>query len=205
MPREIHALPKLRKLDLIKELTKDAVKLQQAKDARQILLCFTCDPYQKLDEEHRLTRRALQILFEHQLNVAILTKGGKRSERDFDILAANKDKAKYGVTLVFADDAEALKREPGAALTSERITSLKKAHDLGIKTFVSLEPVYYPADAFKLIHQTHEFVDQFKVGKLNYRPEAKEVDWRKFAKEVEQKLISLKKDYYIKEDLKKLL
>jgi len=76
MPRDVHAAPKLRKLDLIKELTRDAIKLQQAKDTRQILLCFTCDPYQKFDEDHCLTRRALQILFDHQLNVAILTKGG---------------------------------------------------------------------------------------------------------------------------------
>lgn len=201
---EKHAIPKLRK-DLIDNLRKDADKLEKAGDKRQILLCFTCDPYQKFDQEYCLTRRALKVLFSRNLNVAILTKGGKRSERDFDILAANKDKVKYGATLVFADDAEALKREPGAAPTSERIAALKEAHHRGIHTWVSLEPVYYPADALQLIDRTHTFVDEYKVGKLNYRPEAKSVDWRKFALEVEAKLKALGKQYYIKKDLRKYL
>lgn len=201
---EKHAIPKLRK-DMIDNLRKDADKLEKAGDKRQILLCFTCDPYQKFDQEYCLTRRALKVLFSRNLNVAILTKGGKRSERDFDILAANKDKVKYGATLVFADDAEALKREPGAAPTSERIAALKAAHYLGIKTWVSLEPVYYAQDALCLIERTHAFVDEYKVGTLNYRPEAKKVNWREFARQVEVTLKALGKQYYIKNDLRRYL
>ncbi len=202
--KEKHAVPKLRN-DLINNLRKDADKLERTGDKRFIMLCFSCDPYQKFDEEQRITRRALDILLNRNLNVIILTKGGRRSERDFDILAANKDKVKYGATLVFGDDAEALKREPGAAPTSERIAALKAAHYLGIHTWVSLEPVYYAKDALDLIERTHKFVDEYKVGVLNYRPEAKKVNWREFARHVEIKFKALGKEYYIKNDLRKYL
>ena len=122
-----------------------------------------------------------------------------------DLLEANKERCQYGVTLVFASDAESLQREPGAAPTSERIETLKKAHELGIKTWVSFEPVYYAADAHKLIEQTAEFVDLFKVGKLNYRPEAKDVNWSQFAHDVNDQLDEIGVDYYIKDDLRKFL
>ncbi len=191
--------------DVINQLKKDTIKMHKARDCRPVLLSFTSDPYQKIDVEYELTRQALHNLFYHRLNVMILTKGGHRSERDFDLLEANKERCQYGATLVFADDMESLMREPGAPPTSERIASLKKAHELGINTWVSLEPVYYPADAHKLIEKTKEFVDLFKVGKLNYRPEAKEVDWSKFAHDVRDQLESIDVEYYIKDDLRKFL
>ena len=102
------------------------------------------------------------------------------------------------------DDAGALKHEPNAAPTSERMYALREAHNKGIRTWVSLEPVYHPEDTFALIDATLGFVDCYKVGKLNYMPEAKEVDWRKFAVEVEEKLKSTGKEYYIKSDLRKV-
>ena len=105
--------------------------------------------------------------------------------------------------ILFMDDAGALKHEPGAAPTSERMYALREAHGRGIRTWVSLEPVYNPEDTFALIDATRGFVDCYKVGKLNYMPEAKEIDWRKFARDVEEKLKSTGKEYYIKSDLRR--
>lgn len=191
--------------NVIEQLKKDTVKMHKARDCRPVLLSFTSDPYQKLDVKEQLTRQALENLFYHKLNVMVLTKGGKRSERDFDLMCANNERCHYGVTLVFVDDNKSLEIEPGAAPTSERIESLKKAHDCGIKTWVSFEPVYYPEDCFKMIDQTKDFVDLFKVGKLNYKPEAKLVDWPKFAHDVKNKLDESGVEYYIKDDLRKYL
>ena len=132
----------------------------------------------------------------------ILTKGGKRAERDFDLLTKTD---KFGVTLTCLDNNESLKWESGAALPIERIESLKNAHKLGVLTWVSLEPVINPDTSLKIIRQTHEFVDLYKVGKMNYHPIAKTIDWNKFGNDAINLLNSLEKEYYIKDDLKKFL
>ena len=204
MQREVHQKSAPRK-NVMRMFEKDVIEMERKGDERPVLLSFSCDTYQHLDEQEMLTRRALKCLFDHGRNVIILTKGGYRSERDFDLLEANKERVQYAVTLVFSDDAEALEIEPNAAPTSERIEVLKHAHDLGIDTWVSLEPVYHPEDSLELIERTKYFVDLYKVGTLNHQPEAKEIDWHKFASDVVAKLDSIGVDYYIKKDLRKYL
>ena len=196
---EFHNEPAVRK-NVMKQFEKDCIELTG--DERPVLLSFTTDCYQQIDETERLTRRAIQLLHANDLKVNILTKGGKRSERDFDLLAAKPELSSYGATLTFGMDASSRQYEPDAAPTSERIASLKKAHDMGIHTWVSLEPVWTPANTRVLIQRTHEFVDLFKVGKMNYHPQQKEVDWKKFTVEIVELLESLGANYCIKDDLK---
>lgn len=179
----------------------DAKELENRKEKRPILLSFTTDPYQTLDVKYQLTRDAIKILHKHHLKVSILTKGGKRSERDFDLLSKNKDLSEYGTTLVFVDEIMRAKIEPGAAPVKERIDALKKAHKLGIRTYVSLEPVWFPEDALKFIDITNKFVDLFKVGKLNYNPQQYNVNWTVFRTDVIEKLKGYGVDFYIKKDL----
>ena len=197
-----HNEPAVRK-NVMKQFEKDCIEL--AGDPRPVLLSFTTDCYQQLDETERLTRKAIQLLHANNLQVSILTKGGKRSERDFDLLAAKPRLSSYGATLTFVDDALTKQYEPNAASTSERIAALKKAHGMGISTWVSLEPVWTQKDAFELIQSTHTFVDLFKVGKLNYHPQQKETDWKRFSVDVVELLESLGANYYIKDDLKRYL
>ena len=168
----------------------------------QVLLCFTCDPYQPIENDLQITRRAIEILHQYGLSVQILTKAGMRASRDFDLLT---EKDAFATTMTFLDDERSRKWEPNAALPADRIEAIKQAKILRIRTWVSLEPVIDPNQALEIIRQTHEFVDLFKVGPLNYRPEAKQVDWRKFGYEVMELLEKLGKKYYIKEDLKKHL
>ncbi len=158
-----------------------------------------------MDVKEELTRKAIEILHEHHLKVKILTKGGKRSERDFDLLSVNPNLSEYGVTLVFTDEKLRSKIEPFAASTVERINSLKKAHELGITTFVSLEPVWDTKQTLELIDLTHEYVDQYKVGKLNYHKRQNEINWEEFKKDVVDKLQFYKKDYYLKKELRSLV
>lgn len=188
---------------VIRKLCDDAEEMRKNRDNRNVLLCFTCDAYQTLNDRHKLARQAIQIFQNNEINFTVLTKGGKRSEQDFDIWDSKL--GTYAATLVFTDETQRLIYEPNAAPTTERIAALKHAHDLGIKTWVSLEPVFDPEQTYELIRQTHGFVDLYKVGKLNYLEEAKAVNWQEFA----QKTISLIESFgnaiYVKNDLRKCL
>lgn len=188
--------------DIIKRLEKDAPKATADRAKGNVLLSFTSDCYQPLDGSYQLTRQAIIILHQNGFNVAILTKGGKRAERDFDLYGSGDE---FAVTLTFLDKQKSLEWEPMAAIPRERIESLRKAHDLGIRTWVSLEPVIDPAESLEIIRQTYTFVDLFKVGKLNYHPRADEINWQKFAKDAITTLKQYGCRYYIKRDLKEYL
>ena len=199
--REEFQEPKPRR-DIIQKISLDARELQLERETRPVLLCFTCDPYQQSDTQYQLSRKAISILHACNLNVMILTKGGQRAERDFDLLTGNDQ---FGVTLTNLDSKLSLKWEPGAASPGERINSLYKAYKKGIKTWVSLEPVLYTDVALEIIRLTHNFVNEFKVGTLNYHPHARSIDWHKFAIDVKDLLNELNCNYYLKEDLRKWL
>ena len=185
--------PKRNALDRLK---KDAFKLKG--DTREILLSFVTDPYQPAEMDLCLTRRAIQILMDQDLYFTILTKGGMRVERDFDLLE-KYDKARLGTTLVFTSQADADKWEPYAPSIDDRIITIKHAHHRGIKPWVSLEPVIDPEQALELIRELHPIVDHWKVGKLNYRNLS--VDWIAFREEVQALMDSLGADYYLKRSL----
>lgn len=200
-PRFVHKTkdqfhdPKPR-LNVITLLEKDCITLQETHAGQQIFLCFTCDPYQPIDIEYQLTRQAIQVIHNYGLNVNILTKGGRRSARDFDLL---KPGDSYGTTLTLLTGFE--EWEPKAAPPLERMEYLKLAHDKGVHTWASLEPVIEPMQSLKFIELAHDFVDKFKVGTLNHHPLAKTIDWHNFAIDVINTLKHYKCDYYIKKDL----
>ncbi|MFA7122158.1 MAG: radical SAM protein [Bacilli bacterium] len=195
---------------VIAKIAVDAKALQTAGNDKPILLCFTCDPYMQLETECRITREALEILFRHEQPIQILTKGGRRSVRDFDLLAEHPGRCTYAATLTFTDPADLARYEPGADTYAGRVAALQEAHRRGIETWVSCEPVIDPAQTLAIIRETHEYVDQFRVGKLNARSGEmasleRGVDWYRFAREVVDLLQDLGANYYIKEDLKPYL
>ena len=187
--------------NVIEELSKDARRFE-IKFKGPVLLCFTCDPYQPINDKHDLAARAIRVLRGNGLRVEILTKGGKRAERDLHLLGAGD---KVGATLTFVSDADSLEWEPGAALPAERFAMLEKAKSMGISTWASLEPVIDPEQSLEIIRRTHHFVDLFKVGTLNHHPRAREIDWRKFGRQAVELLDELGCSYYIKNDLRRHL
>ncbi len=183
--------------NVLRELERNAKKLQG--DPREILLSFMSDPYHS-DDAARLTREALLVLERYNLRVQVLTKGGLRSCRDFDILARNH--WKYGTTIIFLSERLRQQWEPGAAPIAERIEAVRAAHAMGIFTWVSIEPVVDTAEALDVIAALRDDVDLWKVGKLNHDAKREAaIDWQRFLTDVETALAG--RQYLIKKDLQR--
>lgn len=169
-------------------------------ETRRVLLCFVTDPYQPIEQETQLTRKCIMALHEAGLNVIILTKGGLRSTRDFDLLTP---KDAYATTLTLTNDSDSLIWEPQAAFPSERIEALMQAYERGIETWVSFEPVIFPAQTYELFQMTRRFVGHYKVGTMNYHPQGKNINWQNFGWQIKRMMDDCKSHYYFKKDLLK--
>ena len=192
------------KKDFLNRLEKDAQEASRKGINKEILVCFVGDPYQPAELKLSLTRRTVETLINYNLPFTILTKGGLRAVRDFNLLE-NYNKCRFGISIVFTDQANANYWEPGAATIAERIETIKEAHSRGIATWISLEPVIDPKQALDLIHMLHPYVGQWKVGKINHNKKVEDtVDWIRFRDDVTALLDSIRANYYIKDSLRKL-
>lgn len=180
---------------VLAELQKEAPK-HAGTDVR-VLLCFIGDPYDIINNESNLTRDVLRILKAYDIPFQILTKGGMRAVPDFDLYDRKLDC--FGTTLTLLDPERARQSEPYAASPSNRIRAIEIAHKQGIETFVSLEPVLDASQSLQIIERAHEFVDHYRIGKLNHRPS--DINWRLFGVRAIRLCRELGKDFYIKNDL----
>ena len=157
---------------------------------KTIHLCFTCDPY-PMGCDTRITREIIEILKRSGNHVQILTKGD--GSRDFDLL---DDEDWYGVTISNL----AGRAEPNALHPSERLRLMKEAHNRGIKTWISAEPVLDPEQVLRALAEYNGYYDLVKIGKLNYHQSS--IDWRWFGFASEALCKQLGVRYYIKDSLR---
>ena len=167
----------------IVEATRRQLEKEQI-TGKLIHLCFTCDPY-PTGYDTRPTREIIKLLKNYGNHVQILTKGD--GSRDIDLLDGDDW---YGVTLDGKDGTNVLHRYLG----------LRMMHDMGIKTWVSFEPVLEASIVLTAIEAVAPFVDKVKIGKLNYHPS--DIDWRKFGQDAEELCRRLGLNYYIKDSLR---
>ena len=205
-PEEWHNAARARGENVLALFEKDCARLakERADDAsRRVLFCFLSDPYQPLESELHLTRRGISIAARHSIKVDILTKGdGALIEQDLPLMLESQ--THLGITLSFINDASRREWEPMASTVQSRLDILRKAHEMGIYTWVSMEPVIIPDEALAVIRQAHDYVDFWKVGKLNHNKEVeRNIDWSRFRDGAIALLESFRSKYYIKEDLKK--
>jgi DNA repair photolyase len=198
---EYFSLPNPRKnilASLEKELKKDSPK-------KQVLLSFIGDVYSETSDVNATTRRALEMLLQYKVPIAVLTKGGKRCLQDMDIFKAFAEHIQVGATLTFLNLERSMEWESGAACPEERLQALKELHDQGVKTFASFEPVIEPSESLALIKRTLEddSVDVYKIGKLNnYHGLDKNIDWNGFLLAALELLRPKGKRLYVKHDLR---
>ncbi len=190
--------------DAVNRFVADLDDLERRHDNRLILLSFGCDPYPPPPHDSTVTRAVIKHLIERGRRFTVLTKGGTRACRDFDLLA-NAAQSSFGSTLVFTDQKMADVWEPGAARLADRIAAIEAARRRGIATWVSIEPVISPDQAIELVQRYHTLVDHWKVGKINYLPEIeKSVDWHRFRDEITWTFESVGADFYLKKSLSEI-
>lgn len=189
------------RVDFLTALRKDAAKYRACGITEQVMLSFTTDPYHPSD--NGLTREVLLTLQEYGLGICTLTKGGARALRDIDLFRPDRDA--FASTLTSLDDAFSRKWERGATLPGERIATLKRFHDAGIFTWVSLEPTLDTESSLAIIEATHEFVDLYKIGRANYLPMTYTTDWEDYTHRILETVNRLGVKHYIKKDLQPFL
>jgi DNA repair photolyase len=119
-------------------------------------------------------------------------------------LSANNE---YGITLISLDEDFRERIEPGATPYEERIQRLKELHELGCKTWVSIEPYPTPniiEQDFEEILDAISFVDKIIFGRTNYSKKVSSYKGHKaFYNELSEKVIEFceinKIDYHIKD------
>lgn len=192
-----HGEPKPRKNVLV-DLMDDCQRLTGSVTP-PILMSFASDPYQPLEVEMGLTSQALQILRIRDLSWTILTKGGMRAMPDFSLYRKGDT---FGTTLTFLSTEQSRIWEPGAALPDDRIEAIKVAHSLGIRTWVSLEPVIDLVETLEIIDATKDIVDFYTVGPLNYHEKAKNMNWPLIGRILRDRLVDYGKPFVFKKDLR---
>jgi len=137
---------------------------------QSVQLCFTTDPFMyEYDEIERMSLAAIRKLNEAGIKCTVLTKGLLP-----EALAELSDENEYGVTLISLDESYRARMEPGTASYQARLAALRRLHDLGCRTWVSVEP--YPSP--NLIEQdldeildALDFTDKIIFGRTNYNKE----------------------------------
>lgn len=131
-----------------------------------IFITFTTDP--GLPETFPLFAAVIAETVKLGVPIQFLTKMTGWMESDIwkDLLSIpeTKEYLAIGFTLTGRDDLE-----PGASTNRERITAIKKCHDLGHTVFASIEPVINCDCSLAMIKETVGAVDLFKVGLESHR------------------------------------
>lgn len=134
-------------------------------------LCFSTDPFMYNQPEITdLTLRIIARLNKDGIKCTILTKGLYPKELLEEKYAKYNE---YGITLVSLSEDFKRKYEPFTAPFKKRIQHLKRLHDAGLRTWVSIEPYPTPnlvkQDLNKFLSEI-SFVNKIIFGRWNYSP-----------------------------------
>lgn len=132
-----------------------------------VQLCFTTDAFMYgYDDIGEMSLRAIARLNDAGIPCRVLSKGLLPAD-----LAELSRENSYGITLVSLDERYREECEPGAAPYAERIEALRRLHDAGCRTWVSMEPYPTPNIVRQDIGRVLEaasFADRVIFGRTNY-------------------------------------
>lgn len=169
---------------------------------KSVQLCFTTDPFMSnYPEVGEMTLKIINRLNRDEIKAVILTKSILPEE----LLNTSKIN-EYGITLVSLSERFRKKYESFTSKYDERVEALKRLHDNGFKTWVSIEPYPTPnicsQDLNEILNKI-SFVDYIVFGRLHYNKEATAYKEHKtFYNDCAQKVIDFCKEKNIKYHIK---
>lgn len=149
-------------------------------EIKSVQLSFMTDPFmEQYPEVGEMSLKIIRRLNKDDIKAVVLTK----SVLPDDLLSTSKIND-YGITLVSLDDGFRKKYEPNTPTYEERIKGLKKMHDSGFYTWVSIEPYPTPnicKQDLNVILDRISFVDHIVFGRLHYnKMVSKYKDYKRF-------------------------
>jgi len=150
-------------------IEKEAVRKQPG----EVYISSVSDGWQPLEKKYHLTRKCLEVLLRYNYAISIQTKSAL-VRRDFDLIEGHRN-VELGMTLTTTEPEVAALFEPRASTPNERMEILKKAKDIGIRTFVFLGPLLpYISDRGGGLGELLDAIlkinpDYFYVDRLNLR------------------------------------
>lgn len=170
---------------------------------KSVQLCFTTDPFMyQYDEIKKMSLASIRKLNDNGIKCVVLTKGILPIE-----LAECSEDNEYGITLVSLTEAYRKRMEPYSASYKERLASAEALHNLGCKTWISMEPYPTPnlvSQKLETLLDAVSFTDRIIFGRTNYSKEVTAYKENKaFYNECANKVIKYCTekgiDYHIKE------
>jgi len=105
----------------------------------RIFLSSVTDCYQPLEAKYVLTPKILQAIRDYSYPVSILTKSSL-VQRDLKLISGLKS-CDLGMTICFSEDRDRKAFEPKASPVQERLDTLKKFSESGVKTYAFFGPI----------------------------------------------------------------
>jgi DNA repair photolyase len=138
-----------------KELKANLPELQK----HGLFFTFTSDPM--LQETRMLSTGAATLAVKNRIPVKFLTKVACINFilNWVALTGTDRSMVAFGFTLTGHDE-----MEPNASTNAERIEAMRKLHDAGFKTWASIEPVIDFDSSLKMISDSKDFCDLYKIG-----------------------------------------
>jgi DNA repair photolyase len=156
----------------IQLLHREIPKLKEKIDS--VHLSFMTDPFM-VGYPHvaDLSLCIIRELNRHNIRVTALTKGVyPRELTNGDVFSGRNE---YGITLVSLNEKHRKQFEPYSATFIKRINGLRRLHEAGFRTWISIEPYPTPniirQDILHILRKV-SFVDKIIFGRLNYNTQS---------------------------------
>lgn len=149
---------------------------REGRRPREVMLCNTSDCYAPglSAEAKRVRRDAICALGAMGIPVCILSKSYLVVE-DLPLLATMQ--ARVGMSITSVDPAEKAFWEPHASVIDLRFEALALAHESGIKTWISAEPLLDQGSAAEIVRRAARIgVDEVWFGRMNYHSPRHDID-----------------------------